>query len=309
MISVEFVIPAWKEEENIKKLIKGIEDEIKKLSSEYRFLNIWVMTHDKATGRCAKEADKLNLVRHVLVPRQKGGKIASLNEALKRVKADIVVFIDGDITLSKDSIKLILDRLTKSKNIHAVVGRPAPLNPKNSMIDFWAHVLTHAAHRMRKASATQKKVVNITGNLYAVKKEFLPKKFDIRCADDAFITFYIVSKGGFIDYEDKAFAYQMYPRNYKDWLLQKLRNLKGEATSKEVIKQLLKNGKKEIESMRTFTKEIRYFYYTLEVPKNFKEWLWFIALYFARLHMWFLHFLNPTIKRRRDSLWFRWKKV
>lgn len=306
MPTVEFVIPAWREVRNIRRLIPQLEEQIKKLPAKYTITAIWLITHDKPTGKAGKKADTLGLVKHILVDRKKGGKIASLNTALKKVTAEIVVFLDGDVTLAKNAIYYLLERLTNNENTAAVVGRPAPLNPKNTMVDFWAHVLTHSAHRMRETAAKHKKLVNITGNLYAVKRNYLPESFDLRCADDAFITFYIASKGGFIDYEPRALAYQYFPRTYRTWLMQKLRNLKGEATSQKIIRERFKTAP---HSMRTFIRELRYFYYTLEVPKSLIEWTWFIVLYFARLHMWFLHFLNPYVKSEEQSPWFKWKKV
>ena len=329
MYTVSVVIPAWHEEDTIGGLISHIQKESKNWAPLFKLKTIYLITHDKATGEVGKKADQQGNVKHYLVPRHKGGKIASLNKALSLVKKenpDITIFLDGDIVLSKNALLYLLKSLVKgtrnsptSQKQHvikygAVTGRPAPLNPKNNLFGFWAHTLTNAAHKMRLYNARRNLPVNITGNIYAEWTHLLPNKLPLNILDDIYMSYYIQAQGYPITYSPKSIAKQYFPTTYKQWLTQKLRNLKNEKTTLTILLEKQKNGefKHKPQNMRSFLKEVAHFTYTLELVKSPKQAMYLILLFLARLHVWILATLesSPLLNPKAyTSPWRNWVKI
>jgi len=309
MLHLEIIIPAWKEQANIGTLITSIENQIPHLPKNIKIQQIHLITHDKETGTVGKNHDKLGLVKHSLVPRSRGGKIASINHGIKNTKADLLIFMDGDIKLNPDAIIALTNNIVHTpQNTGAVAGRPVSLNSTSNMLGFWAYVLTTAVHKMRQYNAEHKLPVNLSGNLYAIWKKALPPKLPKGSYDDAFISFWVQANGYIIGYEPNAKAYQYFPKNYQDWLIQKRRNIKGEYLTKEHIAKYYPELKEKAKHMRNFKQEVAKFYYTLNTARTAKQWVWLALLYLARLHLWTLHIKDRFTDKSQDP-WKNWKKV
>src|SRR3989338_6822027 len=137
MISI--IITAYKEPNTVGRCIESIINQ--QIKDKFEII---VVCPDEETK---KEALKFKNIKHIQDPGL--GKPTALNLAFKEAMGDILILTDGDVFLEKESINKILIQFN-NKNVGAVSGHPIPLNERNRMIDFWAHLLTEVgAHRTR----------------------------------------------------------------------------------------------------------------------------------------------------------------
>ena len=229
------------------------------------------------------------------------GKPAAFNLAIKKSKGDVIVSTDGDVIVGSNAIRNLIYPF-KSRNVGAVSGRPVSVNERNSILGYWSHFLTDAAHQMR----IKRNVWPCSGYLYAFRKKLVENIPSSLLAEDGFITQMICDKGYLIKYCPKAEVYVKYPNNLKDWLKQKVRSAGGYA-------QKIKNKKskiKKLESLKTrsFRQEalggIKLFF---TYPKSVKEFFWTILLYLTRIYLWLVIFWK--IRIRKEKFKAIWKRI
>ena len=128
-------------------------------------------------------------------------------------------------------------------------------------------------------------------NLLAMKNNLL-KEIPHDVAEDAIIPYLIMQKGYKNVYQPNARVYVMYPRNFSDWVKQKVRSVKShEAMNKYV-------SHKEIKQ-KSLLNEIFYgFLFVFSFPRNLKEFFWTLLLYPARLYIWLKAFYEIKIKKK-----------
>ena len=272
---------------------KAIESILKNnLAEKYEIL---VVAPDDETLNAAKIYSKRN--RNIRLIRDLGkGKPAALNMVLKKAKGNILVLTDGDVYLGKNSINYLLDYF-KTKTVGAVCGRAISLNKRNSMLGYWSHLLTDAAHTERLKRYREKKFLVCTGYLYAVRKVFnkVPEK---SLADDAWISHKIWEYGYDIVYEPKAKVYVKYPPSFKDWIKQKRSSAGG---AHQIEKDFKHNPK-----MRNLWTEMIYGpAKALSYARSPKELLWSLLLFPSRLYLWGLTYYDYWTKKKFEDVWLR----
>ncbi len=287
MLSI--IITTYKEPKTIGKAIESFTNQKIK---DYELL---ALCPDKETADVIKQYSKKN--KKIKYIKDLGrGKPSALNLALKKAKGDILVLSDGDVFVSKDSVSLLLKHF-KNKKIGAVTGRPVSISERNSMLGYWSHLLTEAAHKTR--IRRKDKFIDCSGYLYATRNiiKEIPKD---SLSDDAVISHLIWEKGYKIDYEPKAEVYVKYPTNFRDWIKQKKRSAGGY----NQITQFF--GKTE--KMRSFSREIIFGWYkALTYPKNIKEFIWTLLLFIARLYLWILIYVDINLKKEEFKK--TWQRV
>ena len=234
------------------------------------------------------------------------GKPHALNLAFKYITGDIVVFTDGDVYFSEGALQRLIQPLISEQSaskrdaaespLGGVTGRPLAQNPRDgSFMDFMANAFVYVADLYRKDISEyqdsgyylndfSKGFVTLSGYIYALRKEVidtglkLPRKALI---DDAYISAFAVSKGFGLGYVPEATVNVKYPSTFHDYLIQRVRNIKGQRQIKELIPL-------EFEPTRNIFDEIRYALF----PFKFINWsrpreiLYAAALYPLRIITW-----------------------
>src|SRR5690606_34146438 len=132
-------ITAYKEEKTIGALI---ESAINALSEG----EIMIIAPDDATLNVAKSY--INKHPHLTVLKDDNkGKPAALNLAIKKAKGNIVIFTDGDVILSTDSIKELANSL-KPQTI--ATGKPTIIGDQQSMLNWWGKTLFDIVNNIRR---------------------------------------------------------------------------------------------------------------------------------------------------------------
>ncbi len=243
----------------------------------------------------ADYAERYPLVRHVADPG--GGKPAALNLGLRAAQGEIVVLSDGDVVVAGDALDPLLAPLADPQ-VAAVSGRPVSISPRETMLGYWSHLLTDAAHQVRSARDQAGAFLVCSGYLFAVRRSLVGQIPEDALAEDAVISHRIAEQNYRLRYAAEARVYVKYPTTYRDWLRQKVRSAGGYAQG-YVAKSPVRMRSPWLEIVEGTQFALRY-------PRTPREFAWTLLLFAARLHLWLLVFVNVRLLRRPLSrLWQR----
>ena len=291
MISV--IITAWKEPVHVAKSLSIILPQLGKKDE------IIVIAPDKETLDAVKKVALKD--KRVKMARDKQiGKPAAMNIAAKKAKGDILVWTDGDISISKDAIKNLIkpfeQKALEQKKIGAVTGRPVSIDKINNKFGFWAYMLSNIAHEQRLEQSKNRKRMFCSGYLFAIKRVLMPNLPEELLSEDGYISHLVYKNGYKIEYAPEAIAYISYPKNFSDWIKQKRRSVGGYNQNYKILKV----------KIRSFSGESKNFWQLFRYIRTPKELLWLIELFAARLYLWAVIYWDINIKNKnREELWVR----
>lgn len=281
------IITAFKESKTIKKAITSIANQ--KMADE-----IIVIAPDDET---LNQAEKLkSIFKELRILRDPGeGKPQALNIAVSKSKGDILILTDGDVFVSENSIKPLLDKFDNPK-VGAVTGRPVSIDNKNYMFGYWGHLLSSIAHQRRFQYIKNGKRIFCSGYLFAIKKSLFPKLKKEILSEDGFVSHIVYEKGFRIEYCPSSIVYVKYPRTFKDWINQKRRSVGGY----NQIKALLGVN------IRSFGQESSGALSLFRYVKSLKESYFLIMLFLARIYLWLLIYRDINFRKKsHKELWVR----
>ena len=228
------------------------------------------------------------------------GKSYALNVFMEKIYShdqnDIIILTDGDVYVSNNTVKEILNAF-KDKNIGCVTGKPISLDSKNEMFGYWSHLVFEGIHRVRNKLDTEKKFFECSGYLFAIRNGVL-KGFPLDVSEDSIIPFLFWKQGYKIKYLPKVEVYVLNKYNWKMWIKQKIRNIKGHENLNKIASDMPRT--------KSFLKEIKEgTFFALSYPKNLKEIYWTILLFGARLYIYLRAFYDINLKKKTYEDAFR----
>ncbi len=294
MISI--IITAYKEPKTIGKAIEAfLSQEIK---NKYELI---VSCPDKETTAIVKKyMKKYKQIKHFKDPGK--GKMLALNLLFKKVKGNILILSDGDVFVGPGSVQAILNSF-KDPKVGCITGRPVSLNKRDNMMGYWSHLLTDAgAHKTRLEKAKKGEYFTCSGYLFAFRNGVV-KEFPRDVPEDAFIPYLFMKEGYKLAYVPQAIVYVKYPTTLNEWIEQKRRIAKAYINYKKIKVQ-----NQKLPLMKSFSKEILEGpIKALRYPKTFKEMIWTLYLFGARLYMWVLTYYDTKLRKKQHS--DAWKVV
>jgi len=221
------------------------------------------------------------------------GKSYALNIILEKIYSkntdDIIILTDGDVYVGKNSIKEIL-RAFENKKIGCVTGKPVSVNSRDTMFGFWSHLLFEGIHRVRKKLSDEKKFFECSGYLFAIRNGIL-QGFPLETSEDSIIPYLIWKKGYRIKYIPEAEVYVKNPDNLRDWIKQKIRNIKAHENLNKLAKDFPRT--------KSFFNEIKEgTLFALSYPKTLKEFSYTFLLFLARFYIYIKAFFDIKIKKK-----------
>ncbi len=290
---VSIIITAWDEPKETKVCIKKFLEQ-----DQLPTFEMFVICPDKETKKVILDYKKKYKQIHHIHQDRKIGKNEMLVQLMNKAKGKVLIFTDGDIYVSKNTVKDIM-KAFKNPKIGCVSGRPVSINPRNNMMGYWSHLLVDAgAHNMRKYRAKRGQFVECTGYLFAIRNGIL-KEIPLDVAEDSIIPALFWAKGYKIGYVSKALAEVEYPTTFKDWISQKTRCAKAH---EKVDKYA------PVAKMKSFGNELLLgTWWALSYPKNIKEFIWTLMLFPARAYVWVQYFYQIHIKN--DHYGETWRKI
>ena len=291
MISI--VITSFNEPKTIGKSIDSFINQ--RFEEPYELI---VASPDKETQEIVEEYIKKN--KKIKLFKDPGkGKSYALNLLLPKLKGDILIFSDGDVYVSNNSVLEIL-RLFKDKKVGCVSGNPVSLESKEKMLGYWSHILCNSAHRWREKRHLKGEFLECSGYLWAFRNKII-KKFPLDVGEDTIVPIMFFLKGYKMKYASKAEVYIKYPLNLPEFLRQKRRTAGAHDNIHKYI------NLKKIPRMKTFLNEIADGYTLFFYSKTFKEFSWTLFLFPLRLYIWINLLFNSYIRRKKYS--DAWKTI
>lgn len=216
------------------------------------------------------------------------------NERFSGDTSDIFILTDGDVYVSDNALSDIIKKF-EDKSIGCVTGKPVSADFRGTKYGFWSHVVFAGIDKVRKRLSNEKKFFECSGYLFAIRNGVI-MDFPLETSEDSIIPYLFWKKGYKVSYAENAEVYVKNPDNWKDWVNQKVRNIKGHENLNKVAPDLPRT-----KSLFNEIKEGAFFALTL--PRNIKEIFWLAQLYIARLYIYFKAFYELKKNKKYSDGW------
>lgn len=285
---ISAIITSYREPKTIGRAIECIAKQLPKGSE------ILVTAPDRETLDAA--AKFRNMYKNIRLIKDRGeGKPAALNLAVSKAKGDILILTDGDVYVSENAIKELME-VMKNRGAGAASGNPLSVNDRKNKYGFWAYMLTEVANETRIDAVKKNREFFCSGYLFAIRKKLFPRLPKELLSEDGYISYDIYKQKYRIGYAPNAKVYIKYPDNFSDWIKQKKRSAGGYNQIKKMV------GK----SIRSFGSESMGAYRLFKYISGFTELIWLIELFFARIYLWFLIYRDINLKKKsQKEIWER----
>ncbi len=207
---------------------------------------------------------------------------------------DIFILTDGDVYVSDNCLEEI-KKAFEDPEVGGVTGNPVSIDSRENKFGYWSHFLFAGGNKVREKLSRKGKFFEFTGYLQAIRNGVI-----LDCpegtSDDVIIPYLFWKKGYKLKYLEKAEVYVKNPSNWKDWVNQKIRNIKAHEN--------IDNITSDFPRMKTFSNEIKAgILFLFDYPQNPKEFLWTIQLYFARLYIYSKAFKEIRQNKKYKDDW------
>lgn len=234
--TISFAVPSKNEEENIREtILKIAESNYPKNKFDIIVVNDGSTDDTLAEMLAAKEmAAKFGVKVIVVNWKVNKGKREGMAECIKRSNKDIIIFIDSDSFVEKNTAKELV-KYFPDKNVAAVAGHAYVANAEENMLTKMQAVRYYVAFKAYKsAEALFGTVTCCSGCCSAYRREYLLKVIDkwlnqkflgIKCTygDDRSLTNFLLKKNYKALYAPEAKSYTFVPAKFKQFMRQQLR--------------------------------------------------------------------------------------
>jgi cellulose synthase/poly-beta-1,6-N-acetylglucosamine synthase-like glycosyltransferase len=220
--SVTVLIPAYNEEKVLRKTIEAV------LESDYPSKEV-IVVDDGST-------DKTNLVARgfsdsgvKVIPRPNGGKAVALNHGLKFARGEIVIVVDADSMVGKNTL-LELVQPFRDPEVAAVAGNIKVANRMNWLTRCQALEYIASINLYRRALDVFGSVTVVPGALGAYRREILESSgfYDSdTLVEDFDVTMKALKTGNIVQASIRAISYTEAPQTVGDFVKQRLRWYRG----------------------------------------------------------------------------------
>ena len=166
--SISLIVPAFNEEITIKKSIQSL------IELDYQNYEI-IVVDDGSTDKTLKIAREFETSKVKVIHQQNQGKAKALNNGIYNSKGEIIVTVDADTKLKKDSLKKISARFAKNNQIGAVAGNVKVISENSIMNIIQGTEYTVGINLVRKAQSILGCVMIVPGPIAALKREAIEK--------------------------------------------------------------------------------------------------------------------------------------
>ncbi len=207
---------------------------------------------------------------------------------------DLFVLTDGDVFLEKGALKNIVS-FFKDPQIGCVTGHPIPLEDRSTRYGYWAHMFMDGIDTVRRRLSEKKVFFECSGYLFAIRKGII-LDFPTETSEDSIIPYLIWRKGYRIAYAPEAHVYVKNPSNWKDWVGQKVRNIKAHERLDALAPDMPRT--------KSLWNEIKWgSVFALSYPRNFREYIWTAESFIARLYIYSKAYLELKKGKNYNDGW------
>lgn len=222
---ISIIVPAYNEEENIRRTLDSIID------SDYPAKEIIVVDDGSTDLTYAIASRYLQTSKNckVTIMRKKnGGKVSAINYALRFAVGEIVIVIDADSIIQRNTLKETAKEFQRP-NVIAVAGKVKVLNPSNFLTKCTALELVLGANLLRPAFSLLGIVMVVPGALggFSKKKIMQYGLYDRDTIAEDFDITVKIAKGGEKIVGMSAISYTQAPTTLKAFYKQRSRWYRG----------------------------------------------------------------------------------
>lgn len=167
------------------------------------------------------------------VPKGLGGKGKSraLNLALEIVESETVAIYDADNTPDKNALKYLAAQLIANKELGAVLGKFRTINKNQNLLTKFINIETLSFQSMLQAGRWQiHKIATLPGTNFIMWTELIRKLNgwdEEALTEDSELSIRIYQQGYKIKYIPYSVTYEQEPQEWKVWIKQRLRWVRG----------------------------------------------------------------------------------
>lgn len=230
--SCSVLIPAHNEEKVIMSTIEAM------LSLEYPADRLTIMViNDGSTdstkeivGRYSGQDGRVELFN---VPEGQGGrgKSRALNLALQRVKTDVVAIYDADNTPDRNSLRYLVAHLVLDNKLGAVLGKFRTVNKNVNLLTKFINIETLSFQSILQAGRWQMhNIATLPGTNFVMWTKLIRdlNGWDEHAlTEDSELSIRIIEQGYKIKFVPYAVTYEQEPQEWKVWLRQRMRWVRG----------------------------------------------------------------------------------
>ncbi|MHA7647279.1 glycosyltransferase [Nitrosopumilus sp. S4] len=219
---ISIIIPAYNEEKVIKNTIEGL------LETKYPKKEI-IFVDDGSKDKTLEIASEFKEQIKVL-QKENGGKASALNYGLVYSTGEIIVIVDADTIIGRNSLKEIVKGFEISEHVAAVAGNIKVRNRVNWLTKCQALEYITGIQIVRRAFDVFGSITIVPGALGAFKKSLLTESGAYgkeTIVEDFDQTIKLLKAGLITQGSSKATAYTEAPNTFRDFFAQRKRWYRG----------------------------------------------------------------------------------
>jgi poly-beta-1,6 N-acetyl-D-glucosamine synthase len=242
---VTIIVPAYNEEAGIGRTLDAL------VEVDYPNKEVLVVddgSKDRTYAIASSYVKKAPPGRFSVIRKENGGKASAINTALRFAKGEIIVIIDADAIVARDTLKELVKQFSDDEDgdIAAIAGNPKVLNRKK----FWSklQVLEYAIgiSLFKRAYALFGVVMVVPGGLGAFRKKYLIESglYDSDTLTEDFdITIKVLKTGKKVVMASRALSFSEVPETLRDLYKQRMRWQGGNLQTLIKHKDILTNSR------------------------------------------------------------------
>jgi len=219
---ISIVVPAYNEGKTIKSCLKSLTE------LDYPNYEI-IVVDDGSTDNTLNEAKQFKSKNVKVIHQENSGKPVALNTGVKHAKGEIILTVDADSALDRDSLRKLAARFADPR-VGAVAGNIKVIPEPTLLNAIQGTEYALGINLVRKAQSMLGCVMIVPGPIAALRRQAVEQVglfSDDTFAEDFDITMKILRAGYRVEYEDAAIAYTDAPKNLEDFMKQRRRWYRG----------------------------------------------------------------------------------
>jgi len=231
-ITLTIGIPAFNEEKTISDLLKAIlQQQLDNVVLKEIIVNVSGSTD--STEAHVKTMVNVDSRIKLISNRKREGKASALNDILQEAHGDILLFIDGDVMLEKDSIPNLLNSFFQGEKVGICTGNTMPLKQRGDFFEFTSLFIRSLHHELCNYLMSRGLVPKVDGSFYAIRRDIL-NCFPLKViSDDEYASLQAQRKGYRIVYVPNALVYVKDPSSFYGFVKWQKRIISGQMFMKK----------------------------------------------------------------------------
>lgn len=219
------LIAAYNEEEHILKTLSSVKNQ------DYLGKITTIVIDDGSTDNTYALASSADCENLLVLKNNHEGKSSSLNLGLKKSQDEIIITIDADTYLAKDSItQIVAQFMSDPPNTAAIAGSVYVKNSRSTLMtrmQEWEYFHSIAAIKRNQSLFQGTLVAQGAFSIYRKKHLLEAGGWSKYVGEDIVLTWFFLQQGYRVGFCEKAFAFTNVPTSYKQFFHQRSRWARG----------------------------------------------------------------------------------